>query len=428
MPATWTTVLIKELYEGLYDGPHATPKTSEEGPVFLGIKNVTDDGHLDLSDIRHIAEEDFATWTRRVEPRPGDIVFTYEATLNRYAILAEGFRGCLGRRMALIRTDPKKVYTGFLFYYFFSPAWREVITNNVMSGATVDRIPLVTFPNFPVNVPPLPLQRRIADILSGYDDLIENIERRIRILEDMSRALYREWFVHFRFPGHKRVPHVASSLGDIPKGWEVRPLEAVCERITDGSHLSPPSVNEGYPMASVKDMRDWGINVESCRKISAEDYEDLVRNNCKPLRNDVLIAKDGSYLKHTFVVGEEQDLVVLSSIAILRPKSLIRPNYLSFTLREPVTKARMTGFVSGVAIPRIVLKDFRKFQILVPPPDVQIAWARHVDPKVRIVSDLDFPNSKPTPGARPAAAASGVGALNLMENRVMPNTPTQLAT
>jgi type I restriction enzyme S subunit len=222
MRPLWKTVPISELYEGLYDGPHATPKPSDAGPVFLGIKNVTDDGHLDLSDIRHIAEEDYSTWTRRVEPKPGDIVFTYEATLNRYAVIPQGFRGCLGRRMALIRTDPKKVDTGYLLYYFFAPAWREVIKKNMMTGATVDRIPLTTFPSFPVSLPPLPIQRRIAGILSAYDELIENNQRRIKILEQMARSLYREWFVNFRYPGHENVPLVPSPLGEIPQGWEVK--------------------------------------------------------------------------------------------------------------------------------------------------------------------------------------------------------------
>jgi type I restriction enzyme S subunit len=78
-------VPIETLYLGLYDGPHATPKPAAEGPIFLGIGNLTEDGKLDLSDIRHIAEEDFAAWTKRVTPQPGDIVFTYEASLNRYA-------------------------------------------------------------------------------------------------------------------------------------------------------------------------------------------------------------------------------------------------------------------------------------------------------------------------------------------------------
>ena len=218
----WKTVPIKELYEGLYDGPHATPKLSDSGPVFLGIKNVTDDGRLDLAEIRHIAEDDYAAWTRRVEPHPGDLVFTYEATLNRYALIPNGFRGCLGRRMALIRTDPRRVDVRFLLYYFFTEEWRAVIRKNMLTGATVDRIPLTSFPDFPVKAPQLSVQQRIADVLSAYDELIENNQRRIRILETMARALYREWFVEFRFPGHERLPRVASRFGDIPKGWEIK--------------------------------------------------------------------------------------------------------------------------------------------------------------------------------------------------------------
>jgi type I restriction enzyme S subunit len=75
-----------------------------------------------------------------------------------------------------------------------------------------------------IPAPSLPVQRRIAGILSAYDELIENSQRRIRILESMARALYREWFVHFRFPGHESVPRVPSPLGEIPKGWEVKKL------------------------------------------------------------------------------------------------------------------------------------------------------------------------------------------------------------
>jgi type I restriction enzyme S subunit len=84
----------------------------------------------------------------------------------------------------------------------------------------------------PVRVPPLPVQRRIAGILSAYDELIENSQRRIRILETMARGLYREWFVHFRFPGHADSPRVASALGEIPAGWEVR-------RVPECVHINP---------------------------------------------------------------------------------------------------------------------------------------------------------------------------------------------
>jgi type I restriction enzyme S subunit len=71
---------IKDYCVGIFDGPHATPKESDDGPIFLGIKNITEDGALDLSEIRHVSEEEYPRWTRRVTPQTGDVVFTYEAT------------------------------------------------------------------------------------------------------------------------------------------------------------------------------------------------------------------------------------------------------------------------------------------------------------------------------------------------------------
>ncbi len=286
-----------------------------------------------------------------------------------------------------IKSKSSKADTQYVFYALSDP---DVFPKR---GAAQPFISQTDARNVEIQFPPLALQRRITGILSAYDDLIENCQRRIQILEEMASSLYREWFVNFRYPGHESVPLVPSVLGEIPQGWEVKALGEVCSRITDGSHFSPQSVEDGYPMASVKDMHDWGVNLESCRRIAHEDYESLVRNDCKPLKNDVLIAKDGSYLKHTFVVAEEQELVILSSIAMLRPNEAIRPNYLVFALRDPITKARMRGIVSGVAIPRIVLKDFRMFHILVPSSPAQDEWAQIVDPLLescrKLVAQID---------------------------------------
>ena len=146
---------IREFAIGIYDGPHATPKPASDGPIFLGIKNVTKDGRLDLTEIRHVSEADFPKWIRRVQPQEDDVVFSYEATLYRYARIPEGFHGCLGRRMAFVRPNRRKVHPRFLHYFFLSPLWRRKMEAITVTGATVDRIPLSIFPDTEISLPGL---------------------------------------------------------------------------------------------------------------------------------------------------------------------------------------------------------------------------------------------------------------------------------
>jgi type I restriction enzyme S subunit len=102
-------------------------------------------------------------------------------------------------------------------------------------------------------LPPLPIQRRIAGILSAYDDLIENSQRRIKILEEMARRLYREWFVHFRFPGHEDCQFVESPLGEIPEGWVVKRLADVTTKI--GSGATPKGGKGAYKTEGIHLIR-----------------------------------------------------------------------------------------------------------------------------------------------------------------------------
>jgi type I restriction enzyme S subunit len=209
-------VPLVDIAEGIFDGPHATPPESEDGPIFLRLDNITPEGRLDLTDLRYINQADFPKWTRRVKPEPGDVVFSYEATLHRYVEIPEGFHGCLGRRLALIRPNRSKIEPRYLLYYFLSPRWRSVAGTAVINGATVDRISLTLVRNLPVRLPALEQQRQIIDVLSAYDDLIENNRRRMALLEESARLLYQEWFVRLRFPGHERTRLVEG----VPDAWE----------------------------------------------------------------------------------------------------------------------------------------------------------------------------------------------------------------
>ena len=238
---SWDKAKISDICSDIFDGPHATPPVSKDGAIFLGISNITPDGHLDLSNPKYINEADLPKWTKRVTPLEGDIVFSYEATLNLYAIIPPGFHGCLGRRMALIRPNENKVLGKFLFYYFFSDEWRKTIAENTVIGATVDRIPLIRFPNFPVSYPSIEKQFKIVEVLSSYDDLIKNNRKQIKLLEEAAQRLYKEWFVDLRFPGHETTPIVDG----VPEGWKVRSLTEVANVVMGQSPKSEFYNREG---------------------------------------------------------------------------------------------------------------------------------------------------------------------------------------
>jgi restriction endonuclease S subunit len=204
----------------VYDGPHSTPKEVSNGPIFLGIKNIRPSGGLDLSQIRHISDGEYAIWTKRVTPQHHDIVLSYEATLHRYAIIPNDFIGCLGRRMALVRVNENEVSNKFLYYTFLSEAWRRFIDANKLTGATVDRISITDFPDYEVQIPPLPTQRRIASILSAYDDLIENNLRRVKLLEEKAQIHYKELMLEISYSKIKREEPIKDCLAFyIGGGW-----------------------------------------------------------------------------------------------------------------------------------------------------------------------------------------------------------------
>jgi type I restriction enzyme S subunit len=149
--------------------------------------------------------------------KPGTLCITIAANIAETAIL--GVEGCFPDSVVGFIADPEKSDVRFIKYYIDTI---KLQMQSVSKGTTQDNLSLDKLLTFDFRVPALPLQHRIADILSAYDELIENSQQRIRILETMARALYREWFVHFRFPGHEKHPRIASPLGDIPQGWEVK--------------------------------------------------------------------------------------------------------------------------------------------------------------------------------------------------------------
>ena len=158
-------------------------------------------------------------------------------------------------------------------------------------------------------------------------------------------------------------------------------LNEVCELITDGSHFSPKDIGEGYPMLSVKDMGERDFSFSSCKHISKADYDILVKNGCKPQKGDVLVAKDGSYFKYAFQICEDREIVILSSIAILRPKAdVLDAGYLrEFLMADSTYSLVSLNYISGTALKRVILQGIKKIQIPLPPLEEQRRIAALLD-------------------------------------------------
>jgi type I restriction enzyme, S subunit len=198
----------------------------------------------------------------------GDIVYGRRGDIGRQALIRLEQKGWLcGTGCLRLSLGDSVIDSLFFHYYLRQESVIRWISNQAV-GATMPNLNTGILRSVPVSFPSLPDQRRIAGILSAYDDLIENCQRRIRILGEMARSLYREWFVYFRFPCHENHPLVPSSLGDIPEGWEVKPLKSLMvdhigggwgKDIADEDHTEPAWVIRGTDIPNARSSRIAGV-------------------------------------------------------------------------------------------------------------------------------------------------------------------------
>ena len=355
----WKTVELQEIIEGLYDGPHATPKESDSGAIFLGIKNVSEDGRLDLSEIRYIALDDMVRWTKRVTPKHKDIVFSYEATLHRYARIPENFVGCLGRRMALVRVEETKCNGDFLFSYFLSSVWRKEVEKYILPGATVDRIPLTTVPNFKLTIPSLPIQKKIAGVLSAYDDLIEANLKRIKLLEEMAQITYEEWFVRLRFPNHETTP-INPETG-LPEGWAERQLDTIgfVNRETISARNTPSSIN--YIDISSADHgfyappQEMNFKDAPSRARRVVKFGDTIFSTVRPNRR-----------VYSLILEHNPLLVASTGFAVVTPNQPYNFPFIYLSIDQQSFTEKAVAVAGGAAYPAINQSDFERIKIIVP--------------------------------------------------------------
>lgn len=335
-----------------------------ESRLYLGLKHIGK-GTLRIEDVGDSKE----TKSSKKVFHSGDILF---GRLRPYfrKIVQPNFDGvCSGEFIVIKGKD--SVNQKFLFYRLADENLVDRITKTC-GGVERPRAKWSVIKDLKIKIPSLPTQKKIASILSNYDDLIENNSRRIELLEEIAKMIYREWFVNFRFPGYEDVEMDYNEELDkeIPKGWEVKELDDILKSIESGNRPKGgvSDINEGVPSIGAENILGLGKYNYSIEKyVPVKFYNNMSRGVVK--NRDVLLYKDGAKLGRKSMFMNDfphPKCCVNSHVYILRTKKNIPQTYLYFWLDLDFMTEKIRNTNTNAAQPGINQGDVKSLPILLP--------------------------------------------------------------
>ncbi len=302
---------------------------------------------------------------------PGDVVVAMDrpwipAGLKWSFIRAGDPKALLVQRCARLRSSNGRLDQSFLRFVIGSFGFESYV-RPITTGVSIPHISGQQILDFEFTLPPLPIQRRISSILSTYDELIENSQRRIKILESMARALYREWFVNFRFPGHESTRGVPPPLGDIPKGLEIKKLGEVAEEMR--RNVPKGELKEPKPYVGLEHIPRRSIALNAWETVS-----ELGSNKLEFKKGEVLFGKIRPYF-HKVSVAPFDGLCSADTI-VIRARQPEHYAIVVACVSSDAFVAEASATANGAKMPRANWDVLERFPILIPKGDVGERFTR----------------------------------------------------
>ena len=303
---------LKDVCEFIVDCPHTTAQDEGQGYPLIRTPNIGK-GRFDLDGVHRVSEDIYKKRNLRATPQDNDLIFAREAPAGNAAIIKNGNKFCLGQRTVLIRPNPQLVCPDFLNYFFLAPQQQYGLLGTA-NGATVAHVNLPTIRELEIDIPSLEEQCHIANILSAYDDLIENNQKQIKLLEEAAQRLYKEWFVDLHFPSWENT----TIVDGVPEGWSLCTLEDVIE-FDPKIKLDKDRLKESVPMSA--------LSITSMILNRAEFTETYSNSGSKFQNGDTLLARITPCLengKTAFVSGieSEEGAVGSTEYIVMRSKKI----------------------------------------------------------------------------------------------------------
>lgn len=264
--------------------------------------------------------------------------------------MSDGVRACLGRRMGLLRPRSDKVIPEYLLYAYLSPAFQQTIVANTITGATVDRIALNEMSDFPIRIPGMDEQKKVADLLKNIDAKIDCNNRINAELEAMAKTLYDYWFVQFDFPDANGNPYKSSGgkmvynatlKRDIPEGWKVTTLASVTPISNDS--LNPADFPE-------KEFKHFSIPVfDATNTYGLERGDSIGSNKFTVLGTDLLVSKLNPWFSRVIYAMDEEDQICSTELVVWRCPTENLKNFLYLIAISPQFIAHCVQSATGTS-------------------------------------------------------------------------------
>jgi len=224
---SWETVKLEDVCMSISDGDHQAPPKVDNGIPFVTISNINSSNKFDFSDVMFVPQEYYENLDVKRKPQKDDILYSVVGSFGIPVFINSDKMFVFQRHIAILRPNTEKIVPKFLYYVMRGRDF-YLQADSVAIGAAQRTVSLTALRNMTVRIPGRKQQKKIASILSVYDDLIENNQKQIKLLEEAAQRLYKEWFVDLRFPGHENVKIVDG----VPEGWGKEKLSHIAPIIT----------------------------------------------------------------------------------------------------------------------------------------------------------------------------------------------------
>lgn len=359
---SWSKVKLSDVCSSISDGDHLPPPKCESGIPFVTISDIKNN-KFDLANTRFVPKAYFDTIDEKRRIRKGDVLYSVVGSYGVPVYADEDLEIAFQRHIAILKPSGT-VDSRFLYYSMLSPSFYAA-ADNVAIGAAQKTITLSALRNLEIPLPPLPVQHRIADILSAYDDLIENNRRRIAILEETARLAYRKWF--------GGVKGRTATLGE------------VCQAFGGGT---PKTSVAEYWNGDVPWVVPTDVTRNSClalldteRKITALGLE---KSSAKMLPANAILMTSRASVGY-FAIADFPVCTNQGFISII-PNDVAWQWYMLFNLMSRVEEIRSNA--KGSTFPEISRTRFRSMDIVIPPKESLASFNDIVTPLMQQVRTL----------------------------------------